>query len=129
MTGPDRKVDVLGLHRCSTCRKVVQSLVREGIEVRQFRDIREEPLKRSELEAMAQRVGGVARLFSRRAVQYRTRGLDRRELGESEMLDLMLSEPTFVTRPLVLAIGRNEAFCGSSARAMAKFVRSLSGSS
>lgn len=97
------------LPHCSTCQKAVKWLDRRGIKVTEFRDIKEEPLKRAEVEELAKMVGGPENLFSRRAIKYREMKLNEREVAPAEMLDLMTDEYTFLKRPIMVIGGRAEA--------------------
>ncbi len=69
----------------------------------EFRDIKKDPLSRKEVEILAKAVGGAETLFSRRALKYRTLGLDRKELSERDLLRYMAEEYTFIRRPVVVA--------------------------
>lgn len=54
----------------------------------------------AELDALAAAVGSYNALFSRRAIKYKEMGLAKRELSESEIRELILSEYTFLKRPV-----------------------------
>ncbi len=92
-----------GLRDCGTCQKAQKFLDRHRIEITRFRDIKEEPLSRLEVEKLASLLGGAANLFSRRAIKYREMKLNERELNSNEMLDLMAGEYTFLKRPILAA--------------------------
>lgn len=113
-------VTVYGLPHCSTCQKAVEYLVGKGVEVERFQDIKTQRLSEEEVRDLAGRVGGVEKLFSRRARKYRAMGLHERELTEEEMLRLMTEEYTFITRPVVVADGR--AVAGFSAKRLDELV-------
>jgi arsenate reductase len=98
-------VTVYGLPHCSTCQKAVAYLEGKGVRVERFHDLKADPLPEAEVRRLAERVGGVEKLFSRRARKYRALGLHERELSEEEMLRLMAEEYTFITRPVVVADG------------------------
>lgn len=100
------RVRVYGLPHCSTCRKALDYLAERTVEVEQFRDIKANPLDAAEVRALADAVGGVDALFSRRARKFRALGLHERKLSEAEMLQHMAGEYTFVTRPVVVCGGR-----------------------
>ena len=99
---------------CTTCQKAVKYLEEKGVPVRSFRNLKEEPLSVDEARGLAEKVGGVETLFSRRAMKYRQMGLHERELSDDEMLRLMAEEYTFVTRPVIVRGGR--ATAGFSAK-------------
>lgn len=87
---------------CSTCQKAARWLDRRKVKVTQFRDIKDDPLSREEVERLAKMLGGPEGLFSKRAVKYREMGLGEREVSPSEMLDLMTGEYTFLKRPIMV---------------------------
>jgi len=91
---------------CSTCQKAKRFLERHSVAITRFRDIKEEPLSRAEIENLAQMLGGAEELFSRRAVKYREMKLSERELTKQEMLDLMTEEYTFLKRPILVIDGK-----------------------
>lgn len=93
---------VYWLPHCSTCQKAVKYLHDRGVRVDEFRDLKAQPLQESEVRELARKVGGVEKLFSRRAMKYRQMGLHEREVGEDEMVRLMTEEYTFVTRPVIV---------------------------
>lgn len=113
-------VTVYGLPHCSTCQKTVAYLEGKGVRVDGFRDIKADRLSAEEVRALAERVGGAEKLFSRRAMKYRQMGLHERELSGEEMLRLMAEEYTFVTRPVVVAGDR--ATAGFSAKRLDELV-------
>lgn len=118
-------MEVLGLHRCTTCQRVVEELRAQGVPLRTFRDLREQPLTERELAGILERVGGAEELFSRRALKYRQLGLHQKVLSPREMTDWMLKEPTFIARPVVLATNSRAALCGAGAAALRRFVEGL----
>jgi arsenate reductase len=101
VTGADG-VDVYWLPYCTTCQKAAAWLRANGVAIRSLRDLKEEPLSADEVRALAEKVGGADRLFSRRAMKYRRMGLHERELGDDDLVRLMAEEYTFVTRPVVV---------------------------
>jgi arsenate reductase len=92
------------LPNCTTCQKAKRRLDYHRLAPINFRDIKREPLDRAEIKQLAWLVGGAENLFSRRSVRYRELGLKDKTLSESEMLDLMAEEYTFLKRP-ILVIG------------------------
>ncbi|HYR06885.1 MAG TPA: ArsC/Spx/MgsR family protein [Longimicrobium sp.] len=100
---------------CTTCQKAVQYLEdQKGVTIRSFRNLKEEPLSVDEVRGLAAKVGGVEKLFSKRAMKYRQMGLHEREVPEDEMVQLMSDEYTFVTRPVIVRGDR--ATAGFSAK-------------
>lgn len=95
-------VDVYWLPYCTTCQKAVAYLEEKGVPVRSYRNLKEEPLSEDEVRALAAKVGGVEKLFSKRAMKYRAMGLHERDVSDDEMVRLMAREYTFVTRPVIV---------------------------
>lgn len=91
------------LPHCSTCQKASAFLKNKGFEIEEFHNLKESLLARREVEKLAEKVGGVEALFSKRAVKYRERKLNERTLSETEMLDLMAEDYTFVKRPVLVS--------------------------
>ena len=104
-----KDIKMYWLPHCSTCQKAVKWLDRRDIKVSEFRDIKEEPLSRDEVEKLAKMLGGPENLFSKRAVKYREMKLNERELSDEEMLELMSEEYTFLKRPIMVIGNRAEA--------------------
>jgi 2-isopropylmalate synthase len=114
-------VDVYGLPYCTTCQKAVGYLEdQKGVTIRSFRNLKDEPLSTDEVRGLAVKVGGVEKLFSKRAMKYRAMGLHEREVPEDEMVKLMSEEYTFVTRPVIVRGDR--ATAGFSARRVDELV-------
>ena len=87
---------------CTTCQRALQYLRDRGVSISRFRDLKAEPLQRSEVEELARKAGGLEKLFSRRAMKYRQMGLHERQLTDDDLLRLMTEEYTFVTRPVIV---------------------------
>jgi arsenate reductase len=90
------------LPHCTTCQRAEAFLKGHGVRITRYVDVKTEPVERVTLVYLAKALGGVERLFSKRALKYRAMGLHQRELSDSEMLDLMLSEYTFIKRPVIV---------------------------
>ncbi|MDB4948497.1 MAG: hypothetical protein JWM27_1146 [Gemmatimonadetes bacterium] len=114
-SSPDEAgVDVYWLPYCTTCQKAVAHLEGKGVPIRSYRNLKEQPLSEDEVRGLAAKVGGVDKLFSRRAMKYRAMGLHEREVSEDEMVKRMAEEYTFVTRPVIVRGDR--ATAGFSAK-------------
>lgn len=114
-------VDVYWLPHCTTCQKAVKYLQDKQIPIRSFRDLKAQPLERAEVVDLARKVGGAEKLFSRRAMKYRSMGLHEQELSEDDLLRLMAEEYTFITRPVIVRGDR--ATAGFSAKRIAELVQ------
>jgi arsenate reductase (glutaredoxin) len=107
-------VDVYWLPYCSTCQKAVAYLEGKGVPIRSYRNLKEEPLSEPEIRDLAAKVGGVDKLFSRRAMKYRAMGLHEEQLTDDDLVRHMAQEYTFVTRPVIVRGDR--ATAGFSAK-------------
>ena len=99
----------------------IQHLHARHVPIRSFRDLKTQPLQRAEVEDLARKVGGVEKLFSKRAMKYRAMGLHERELSDDEMVGLMADEYTFVTRPV--SVRGDHATAGFSAKKVDALVK------
>lgn len=90
------------LPNCTTCQKAKRRLEYHRAAIGNLRDIKQEPLSRAEIERLAKMLGGAENLFSRRSTKYRELGLKDKNLTETEMLDLMASDYTFLKRPILV---------------------------
>lgn len=113
-------VDVYWLPYCTTCQKAVAYLHEKGVAIRSHRNLKEAPLSEDEVRALAAKVGGVEKLFSKRAMKFRQMGLHERDVPEDEMVRLMVEEYTFVTRPVIVRGDR--ATAGFSAKRVDELV-------
>jgi arsenate reductase len=87
---------------CSTCQKAKAFLEEHGVEVTSTHDMKASPLDKATIAKLAEGVGGVEAIFSKRAMKYRQLGLHEQSLTDEQMLDHMAGEYTFITRPVML---------------------------
>ena len=67
------------------------------------RDLFKEPLTADEIRRLAALLpDGVRGLLSRRSPQVKALGIDRRPVGDRELIALMVKEPRLLRRPLLL---------------------------
>ena len=97
------------LSSCDTCKRILNSWNTEGI---YLQDIKTEPITPAQLDTMITLAGSVDTLFSRRARKYKQLGLKNHKLGDSEIRKLILSEYTFLKRPVL--IFDDQIFIGNS---------------
>ena len=68
------------------------------------RDLFKQPLSAAEIKALAAKSpDGVRGLLSTRTAQYKALGLDKKQVGDAELIALMAQEPRLLRRPLTLA--------------------------
>lgn len=98
------------LSSCSTCQRIMKTLsVDESWEQQ---DIKTEKMTKKQVLEMKKRAGSYEALFSRRAMKYRSLGLNEMDLKEKDYEKWILEEYTFLKRPVML-IG-DEIFVGNS---------------
>ncbi len=98
-----KKVKLYGLPHCTTCQKAVAYLEDAGVEIESFHDVKENALSRKEIENLAELVGGAEMLFSKRAMKYRSMGLNEMDLSDEDLLRYMAEEYTFIRRPVLVS--------------------------
>ena len=89
------------LSSCSTCQRIIKVLAPKKDVVLQ--DIKTEKISEKQLEEMKKIVGSYEALFSRKAMKYRSLGLDKKQLTEEDYKKFILEEYTFLKRPVILA--------------------------
>jgi arsenate reductase len=98
------------LSNCQTCQKIIAQL--NNGEDCTLQNIKETNISAEVLDDLAAKVGTYEALFSRKAMKYRSLGLDKMTLTEQDYRKWMLEEYTFLKRPFVI-IG-DEVFIGNA---------------
>jgi len=106
-----KKNKIYHLTNCGTCQKILGSL---NTEVCELQDIKQNAITEKELDDMAAMAGSYEALFSRKAIKYKTLGLKDKKLTEKDFRKLILSEYTFLKRP-VIVVGK-KIFIGNAAK-------------
>jgi len=105
------------LKTCDTCIRILKSI---SLEAFTLQDIKTNPIKSHEIEEMKKLAGSYESLFSRRAKKYKAMGLKDQFLSEIDYKQLILSEYTFLKRPVI--IDGNTIFIGSSKKTVEALV-------
>ena len=101
---------IFHLANCTTCQRIIKELDNgEGFEMQ---NIKEKNLTAKQLDDIAKQVGSYEALFSRRAMKYRSMGLNEIELSEKDYRKYILEEYTFLKRPVIII--DNEIFVGNT---------------
>ena len=101
---------VYHLSTCSTCQKIIRELdLPDDFELQ---DIKEKNIDEKTLDLLKSKTGSYESLFSKRAMKYRSLGLDKQNLSEEDYKTWMLKEYTFLKRPFII-VGE-EVFIGNS---------------
>lgn len=103
------------LSSCNTCQRIMDGL--DGIDDFEKQDIKQNNISEKELDFIAEKNGGFEAVFSKRAMKYRSMGLNEMTLTESDYKKYILEEYTFLKRP-VFIIG-DQAFAGNSKKVVA----------
>lgn len=114
----NKKIYVLST--CSTCKRILKELDCDSLEVQ---DIKKQPITKKQLEEMYALAGTYESLFSRKAMKYRSLGLNNMELTEEDYKKYILEEYTFLKRPV--AIVGDKIFIGNTKAVVADLKASL----
>ena len=89
------------LSTCDTCKRIIKDLALQdkGFD---FQDIKKEHVSEHELDEWAKKTGSYNALFSRVARKYKALGLKDKNLSENEIKTYILSDYTFLKRPVIL---------------------------
>ena len=109
----ERKIFHLGT--CSTCVRILKQ-VQPSNDTELF-DIKKAEITPEQIDAMKALTGSYEALFSRKALKYRAMGLADQKLSEADYRSLILSEYTFLKRPVMLIDGK--IFVGNAAKTVA----------
>ena len=96
------------LKTCDTCRKILKELNLPNEVV--LREIKSDHLTPEELEQMKAHFSSYEELFNKRAVKFRS--IDSSSFEDSDYKKLLLSDYTFLKRPVLLL--SDKAFAGNS---------------
>lgn len=96
------------LSTCDTSKHIIKP-----IEIGDFKvkDIKKEAITENELDSMKELAGSYEALFSRRSRSYSALGLKNKELSEQDYRSYILSDYTFLKRPVIII--SNEIFIGN----------------
>ena len=99
------------LSTCDTCKRILNSWNIEGISLQ---DIKTVPMTPLQVDAMIAQAGSAELLFSKRAHKYKELELKERNLSEEDIRGLILSEYTFLKRPVL--VFEDQIFIGNSTK-------------
>jgi arsenate reductase-like glutaredoxin family protein len=105
---------VFTLSTCDTSRRIIKPLDLTNFMVK---DIKAEKITADELEGMYALAGSYEALFSRRSRSYGTLGLKDKVLTENNYRDYILSDYTFLKRPVI--IDGDQIFIGNQKKNIA----------
>jgi len=98
------------LANCNTCQRIISEL--GGMEDFKQINIKESNISSSDLDKAAKTLGSYEAVFSKRAMKYRSMGLNEMKLTEDDYRKYILQEYTFLKRPVVFI--DDKVFAGNS---------------
>ncbi|MGB0883486.1 MAG: arsenate reductase family protein [Flavobacteriales bacterium] len=99
------------LSTCNTCKRIMKTLnITDEHWV--LKDLKHQAISEEDLEAAFQQTASYEALFNKRARKYISQGLNKKLLSEEEFKSLILSEYTFLKRPVIFYNGA--VFIGNS---------------
>ena len=99
------------LKTCSTCQRIFKELNVEA-HFNEVQNIKEHNISEEQIEEMHTLAGSYESLFSRKAMKYRSLGLNEQELTEEDYKNWIMKEYTFLKRPVFII--DEEIFIGNS---------------
>ena len=110
------------LSSCSTCIRILKELnLPSDFELI---DIKKTNIDIDSLEFLKNKSGSYESLFSKKAMKYKSLGLDKKNLTENDFKNLILEEYTFLKRPVLIT--DELVFIGNSKDVVNKAKESLS---
>lgn len=109
------------LSSCSTNQRILKEINPKQDVI--LHDIKKENIDPKTLDWLKEKVGSYEALFSKKAMKYRSMGLNNMNLSEADYRKYMLEEYTFLSRPFM--INEEEVFIGNSRSVVEKAVKSF----
>ena len=91
---------VYHLSSCNTNQRILKE-INFGNEV-ELQDIKKQNIDAKTLDLIKEKVGSYEALFSKRAMKYRSMGLNEMDLSEKDFRKYLLEEYTFLKRPFII---------------------------
>ena len=114
---------IFHLSSCNTCQRIIGELGDlEGVELQ---NVKQKHISAKELDFAKKKEGSYEALFNKRAIKYRSMGLNKEVLTEKEWRKHILSEYTFLKRPL--AIINDEVFAGNAKKTVEALKEAVNG--
>jgi arsenate reductase-like glutaredoxin family protein len=109
------------LSNCNTCQKIISQI--NPSEETILQDIKIENIDATTLDWLKDKVGSYEDLFSKRAIKYRSLGLNEMNLTEEDYRKYILEEYTFLKRPFM--INGENVFIGNAKKDVEAAVKSF----
>ena len=112
---------VYHLSTCSTCQRILKELeIGSNFDLQ---DIKTQKITEDQIDEMKNLAGSYESLFSRRAMKYKELGLKDKSLSDNDYRNYILSEYTFLKRPVLLIDG--EIFIGNAKKTVENAKKAL----
>jgi len=108
------------LSSCNTCQRILKEISWSD----DIQNIKDKNIDAKTLDMIANKLGGYEALFSKRAMKYRTMGLNEMELSDKDLRAYILEEYTFLKRPVFLI--DDQVFAGNSKKVVEAIKDALS---
>lgn len=89
------------LSTCSTCKEIIKEIDPKGHGF-EMQDVKFHPISEKDLELLHKLTGSYEALFSKRSQKYKELNLKDKPLMEKDYKELILSEYTFLKRPVLV---------------------------
>ncbi|MDA7580515.1 hypothetical protein N8758_03720 [Crocinitomicaceae bacterium] len=109
------------LKSCSTNVRILKE-INPSSDV-ELQNIKEKNIDSETLDFLKDKVGSYEALFSKKAMKYRSLGLNEMDLSETDYKRYMLEEYTFLKRPFM--INGDEVFIGNSKKVVEAAIQSF----
>ena len=109
------------LSTCSTCQKILAQI--KEPDSFQMQDIKTNAISLEQIEEMRALTDSYESLFSRRAMKFRSMGLNEKVLTEEDYKKYIMEEYTFLKRPVFIVDG--EIFIGNSKKTVEAFLSKI----
>jgi arsenate reductase len=117
----DKMKKIYYLKSCSTNQRILKE-IDPGEDV-ELQNIKEENIDEATLDFLKEKVGSYEALFSKKAMKYRSMGLNNMDLTEDDFKRYMLEEYTFLKRPFM--INGDDVFIGNAKKTVEAAVASF----
>ncbi len=107
------------LSTCNTC----QRILKESDWPYEVQDIKEKHIDAKTLDQLKKVIGSYEGLFNKRAMKYRSMGLNEMDLTEKQFRSHILKEYTFLKRPVFIL--EEQVFAGNAKKTVAALVEAL----
>lgn len=110
------------LATCTTCQAIIKE-TGAATKNLEMQDIKTEAITPTQLDEMKKMAGSYEALFSRRALKYKELGLKDKQLSEQDYRNYILSEYTFLKRPVTIL--NKQIFVGNDKKTVAALKQAL----